>query len=308
MDTINEDIWKDLEELLKESQNEIPKEIICGGEMCSHSCKQLDAREGIHICIDCGIVIQDSPESCEWNNYKKEDGSFQIGGQRADLYVSDNPYDKGGSIPGFNKYSFAMRLHYQQVFSHKQKTFWKISEKLQTYCTLMKIPSLVLSDAKNMWHICMESGKLTRAGPRNGLISACLYYSCINNNVHVDRQKIIDGTEGNQKGFGLLPGKIKRFKLSDEERIKIPHMGWNNVMQSKPHPLWNKIETGSQFYFVHSYYAEVSDKDLVVGYSEHGEDFACAIAKDNIFATQFHPEKSAELGLQLLKNFILWDI
>lgn len=114
--------------------------------------------------------------------------------------------------------------------------------------------------------------------------------------------------EGNQKGFGLLPGKIKRFKLSDKERIKIPHMGWNNVMQSKPHPLWNKIETGSQFYFVHSYYAEVSDKDLVVGYSEHGEDFACAIAKDNIFATQFHPEKSAQLGLQLLKNFILWDI
>ena len=228
MDTLNEDIWKDLEELLKESQNEIPNEIICGGEMCSHSCKQLDAREGIHICIDCGIVIQDSPESCEWNNYKKEDGSFQIGGQRADLYVSDNPYDKGGSIPGFNKYSFAMRLHYQQVFSHKQKTFWKISEKLQTYCTLMKIPSLVLSDAKNMWHICMESGKLTRAGPRNGLISACLYYSCINNNVHVDRQKIIDGTEGNQKGF--LKGekifleimdKNQRFKSLANEKINI---------------------------------------------------------------------------------------
>ena len=114
--------------------------------------------------------------------------------------------------------------------------------------------------------------------------------------------------EGNQKGLGLLPGEIKRFKLSDIERIKIPHMGWNNVNQSNSHPMWNKIETGSRFYFVHSYYADVSDKDVAVGYSEHGENFACAVAKDNIFATQFHPEKSAQFSLQLLKNFILWDI
>jgi len=203
MDTLNEDIWKDFEELLKESQtdSEIVSKDTCGQDVCSHSCTQLDTREGIHICVDCGLVIQGAPESCEWNNYKKEDGSFQVSGQRADLYVSDNPYDKGGSVPGFNKYSFAMRLHYQQVFSHKQKTFWKISEKLQNYCTLMKIPTVVMSDAKNMWHICMESGKLTRASVRNGLISACLYYSCINNAVHVDRQKLIDGTDGNQKGF-----------------------------------------------------------------------------------------------------------
>ena len=114
--------------------------------------------------------------------------------------------------------------------------------------------------------------------------------------------------EGNVNGFGLLPGIVKRFQPNQNERIKIPHMGWNKVDLLNPHPMWNKISSASRFYFVHSFYAEVKDKSLVMATSSHGEKFTCAIAKDNIFAVQFHPEKSSELGLQLLNNFITWDI
>ena len=114
--------------------------------------------------------------------------------------------------------------------------------------------------------------------------------------------------EGNVSGFGLLPGTVRRFQLNKNERIKIPHMGWNKVNLSNPHPMWNKIDSDSRFYFVHSFYAEVKDKSLVMATSSHGEKFTCAIAKDNLFAVQFHPEKSSELGLQLLNNFTSWNI
>ena len=114
--------------------------------------------------------------------------------------------------------------------------------------------------------------------------------------------------EGDVNGFGLLPGAVKRFQLNENERIKIPHMGWNKVHLSNTHPMWNKIDSDSRFYFVHSFYAEVTNKSLEMATSSHGEKFTCAIAKDNIFAVQFHPEKSSELGLQLLKNFISWNI
>jgi len=114
--------------------------------------------------------------------------------------------------------------------------------------------------------------------------------------------------EGSVNGFGLLPGIVKRFQPNKNERIKIPHMGWNKVDVLNPHPMWNKISSASRFYFVHSFYAEVRDKSLVMATSNHGEKFTCAIAKANIFAVQFHPEKSSELGLQLLNNFITWDI
>ena len=114
--------------------------------------------------------------------------------------------------------------------------------------------------------------------------------------------------EGDVEGFGLLPGAVKRFQLNKNERIKIPHMGWNKVHLSTSHPFWNKIDSDSRFYFVHSFYAEVANKNLVMATSTHGEEFTCAIAKDNVFAVQFHPEKSSKLGLQLLKNFISWNI
>ena len=114
--------------------------------------------------------------------------------------------------------------------------------------------------------------------------------------------------EGNVKGFGLLPGHVKRFQLNKKERIKIPHMGWNRVSIKNSHPLWNKIDTDHRFYFVHSFYAETTNENLIMATSSHGGEFTSAIAKDNIFAVQFHPEKSQNLGLQLYKNFLDWKI
>ena len=84
-------------------------------------------------------------------------------------------------------------------------------------------------------------------------------------------------------------------------------MGWNKVSIINSHPMWNKIDTDHRFYFVHSFYAETTNKSLIMATSSHGDEFTCAIAKDNIFAVQFHPEKSSQLGLQLLNNFISWD-
>ena len=89
--------------------------------------------------------------------------------------------------------------------------------------------------------------------------------------------------------------------------LKIPHMGWNTVQQKNSHPLWQGIEDNSRFYFVHSYYVDPQDPSLTVGVTDYGIDFVSAIARDNVFAAQFHPEKSAHDGLQLLKNFCHWD-
>ena len=207
-DIISEAIWNQISDML-EKNNKIDK-----SDECHHLNIIYDQKEGIEICTDCGLVVNNRIyESCEWNNYKSEDGTFGINCQRADIYVSDNPYDIGGSIPGFYNNSFEMRLHLQQTFSHKQKTFWKISEKFNNYISIIGIHESVLPTAKDMWHVCMESGKLTRASIRNGLISACLYYACVHNNIPVDRQKVINNTEGNQKGF--LKGEKIYLEIMD---------------------------------------------------------------------------------------------
>jgi glutamine amidotransferase len=121
--------------------------------------------------------------------------------------------------------------------------------------------------------------------------------------------------EGNTAGLGLLKGQVKRFaeKLTDENgsKLKVPHMGWNRVYQTssdqnRPHALWNNIEDATRFYHVHSYYVVPHDKALTAGESEYPNRFTTAIAYDNIFATQFHVEKSAAAGLQLLNNFVNW--
>jgi glutamine amidotransferase len=116
--------------------------------------------------------------------------------------------------------------------------------------------------------------------------------------------------EGDTAGLGLLKGQVKRFaeKLTDENgsKLKVPHMGWNRVYQTQPHPLWNNIEDAMRFYHVHSYYTAPQDATLTAGESEYPTRFTTAIACDNIFATQFHVEKSAAAGLQLLNNFVNW--
>ncbi len=108
--------------------------------------------------------------------------------------------------------------------------------------------------------------------------------------------------------LGILPGNVQRFpERFHEQRLKVPHMGWNNVYQVRPHPLFKDIHDGSYFYFVHSYYVVPEDPTLTVGVTEYGVRFTSAIARDNLFAIQCHPEKSSHAGLQLLKNFINWD-
>lgn len=111
--------------------------------------------------------------------------------------------------------------------------------------------------------------------------------------------------------LGLVPGDVRFFgtPLADEhgERLKVPHMGWNQVRQARDHPLWQGIDDGTRFYFVHSYYVDAQDRDLVVGELDYGVRADAALARDNLFATQFHPEKSHTAGLQLLKNFLSWN-
>ena len=113
-------------------------------------------------------------------------------------------------------------------------------------------------------------------------------------------------------GLSLFPGKVIRFDLigknqADGSHFKVPHMGWNQVQQTQRHALWEGIPDNSSFYFVHSYYAVPANSAHTVGATEYGALFTCAVAKDNIFATQFHPEKSAHLGLRLYQNFTRWQ-
>ena len=110
--------------------------------------------------------------------------------------------------------------------------------------------------------------------------------------------------------LGLYRGEVKSFKHTidqSQQRLKIPHMGWSQIEQTTKHPLWQGIDSGARFYFVHSYYVAPEDQPLITGQTRYGIDYAAAIAKDNVFAIQAHPEKSAEDGLQLLKNFTQWD-
>lgn len=128
----------------------------------------------------------------------------------------------------------------------------------------------------------------------------------------VGMQMLLERSEenGSVEGLGLFPGQVTRFDdaMHDNgERLKVPHMGWNKVHQCIDHPLWHRIEQDARFYFVHSYFATPAKTTHMAGRCHYGVDFAAALAQDNIFATQFHPEKSHANGLQLLQNFLAWD-
>ena len=111
--------------------------------------------------------------------------------------------------------------------------------------------------------------------------------------------------------LGLIDGEVRHFgaPLTDRagQRLKVPHMGWNEVRQRREHPLWESIDDNARFYFVHSYYVQAEDRSLIAGTVDYGVQIDAALARDNLFAVQFHPEKSHRAGLTLLRNFINWN-
>ena len=118
--------------------------------------------------------------------------------------------------------------------------------------------------------------------------------------------------EGNVPGLGVFAGPVRRFPAEkmvgpSGERLKVPHMGWNRLSQTQSHALWNGIDDGARFYFVHSYFVDPVDRAFIAGTTEYGIPFTSAVARDNIFAIQCHPEKSAQAGLALLSNFVRWN-
>ena len=135
--------------------------------------------------------------------------------------------------------------------------------------------------------------------------------------VCVGMQMLLDHSEeGDTPSLGLIPGVVRRFELegrrqADGSRFKVPQMGWNQVHPTRPggvrHPMWDGIEDGAYFYFVHSFYAQPAQEAHCAAQTDYGGLFACAIARDNIFATQFHPEKSSDQGLRLYRNFLHWQ-
>jgi glutamine amidotransferase len=155
---------------------------------------------------------------------------------------------------------------------------------------------------------CMSS--LRDSGAQDALLRASKTRPMLG--VCVGEQMLFDRSEeGDTAGLGLLPGRVVRFQLdgklqADGSRFKVPQMGWNRVSQQRGHPIWDGIADGSYFYFVHSYYAQPVDPQDSIGEADYGAPFCCAVARENIVATQFHPEKSAAAGLRLYRNFVHW--
>ncbi len=156
----------------------------------------------------------------------------------------------------------------------------------------------------------------------SGLLEALLEASknkpllgvCVGEQMLFDQSAEVRTTEKSQwtPSLGLISGEVRRFELAgkkqpDGSAYKVPHMGWNQVRQDSKHPLWKGIPDLTSFYFVHSYYVVPQRKEDIAGSTEFGDWFTSAVARDNIFATQFHPEKSAEYGLKLYQNFVSWQ-
>lgn len=156
------------------------------------TCKHLNACED--VCVDCGVCLYltNVSREGEWNNYKDECGNYSKNTQRCDTYVDSNPYSCGGTILPGSKNTLMAKLQIQQTFSHKQKTYWLISEEIERAASYLYITNKdTIDTAKKYWHKYMDSGKLTRASVRKGLIAACLFYSCTINNSPIERQEII---------------------------------------------------------------------------------------------------------------------
>jgi glutamine amidotransferase len=178
----------------------------------------------------------------------------------------------------------------------------------QSAAEIMAAERVVLPGQGHMGD-CMRA--LADSGLKDAVLHACankpLFGVCVGMQMLLDRSE-----EGPTDGLGLIPGEVRRFRLEgrlqpDGSRFKVPQMGWNRVFQTRPHPVWAGVPDGSYFYFVHSYFAAPAQAAHVAGECDYGGRFAAAVARDNIFATQFHPEKSADQGLALYRNFLSWN-
>ncbi len=191
----------------------------------------------------------------------------------------------------------------------------------------------VVSEGKDRVVISGDANEILKADrvvfPGQGAIGQCMarlqehsldevIKQCIDNRpflgICLGLQSLMEHSaeDGGVDGLGILPGEVLRFdeNVRDEHGMlyKIPSMGWNQVKQAKPHPLWTDIEDGSRFYFVHSYYVKPGLESDIAGTTDYICRYTSAAARDNLFATQFHPEKSQHAGLKLLKNFLDWKI
>jgi len=147
---------------------------------------------------------------------------------------------------------------------------------------------------------CMR--QLAASGAREAVIEAAASKPFLG--ICIGLQMLFErGEEGDTPGLGLLPGRVPKLSVSG---LKIPHMGWNEVCRERDHAMWEGIADRSRFYFVHSYYPQPDERALTAATCDYGMRFTCAVARDNIFAVQFHPEKSQNSGLQLLSNFVQW--
>ncbi len=191
------------------------------------------------------------------------------------------------------------------------KALQKVAEREQVVLTrdpaVIRKADRIVVPGQGAMPDCMR--ELEQAGVREAVIEAARQKPFLG--ICIGLQMLFElSEEGPTLGLNLLPGRVQRFAhplLWEGKRLKVPHMGWNEVDQTRPHALWNAIADQSRFYFVHSYYALPSDSGLVFGTACYPTPFTCAVAQANIFAVQFHPEKSQRAGLQLLANFIAWD-
>jgi len=150
---------------------------------------------------------------------------------------------------------------------------------------------------------CMR--QLVASGAREAVIEAAASKPFLG--ICIGLQMLFErGEEGDTPGLGLIAGGVPRFAGAAMQGLKVPHMGWNEVRQARPHPLWAGVADGARFYFVHSYYPQPAAAAMTAATCDYGVSFTCAVARDNIFAVQFHPEKSQNSGLQLLSNFVQW--
>ena len=168
----------------------------------------------------------------------------------------------------------------------------------------------VVFPGQGAMHDCMAS--LRRSGLRDAVLAACrtkpFFGICVGEQMLFERSE-----EGDTPGLGVFAGEVVKFSAArgavdaDSHPLKVPHMGWNQVRWTRPHPVLAGLGPAEWFYFVHSFHAEPREPAQILGVSDYGINFTCAVASDNIVATQFHPEKSAQAGLRILSNFVSWN-